>query len=75
MKRALLAALLAAGCAHAIKDVSDCDRVSGEKRFECGACTAQNKAQGWLGEYEPRPPKAALPGRVHRGLDASLTRA
>ena len=55
MKKALLLALLAAGCAHAIKDVSDCDRVTGEKRIECGACTVQNKAAGFLGEYEYRP--------------------
>jgi hypothetical protein len=55
MKRALLLVLLATGCAHAIKDVSDCDRVTGEKRIECGACTVQNKAQGWIGEYEYRP--------------------
>jgi hypothetical protein len=55
MKRLLFALFLAAGCAHAIKDVSDCDRVSGEKRVECGACTVQNKAQGWIGEYEYRP--------------------
>jgi hypothetical protein len=51
----LLLALLAMGCAHAIKNVSDCDRVTGEKRVECGACTVQNKAQGFLGEYEYRP--------------------
>lgn len=56
MKRAaIVLLLLAAGCAHAIKDVSDCDKVSGEKRLECGACTVQNKAQGFLGEYEYRP--------------------
>jgi hypothetical protein len=55
MKRALSLALLLAGCAHAIKDVSDCDRVDGERRVECGACTVQNKAQGWIGEYEYRP--------------------
>ncbi|HET7788361.1 MAG TPA: hypothetical protein VIR81_06055 [Myxococcales bacterium] len=55
MKRALLLALLAGGCAHAIKDVSDCDHVTGEKRLECSACTVQNKAQGWIGEYEYRP--------------------
>ena len=55
MNRALLALALAAGCAHAIKEVSDCDKVTGEKRVECTACTAQNKAQGWLGEYEYRP--------------------
>jgi hypothetical protein len=55
MKRALWLALLLCGCAHAIKDVSDCDGVSGERRVECGACTVQNKAQGWIGEYEYRP--------------------
>jgi hypothetical protein len=56
MKRAILLLLLAAaGCAHAIKDVSDCDRVAGERRVECSACTLQNKAQGWIGEYEYRP--------------------
>ena len=55
MKRLLWLALLSLGCAHAIKDVSDCDRVAGEKRVECDACVVQNKAQGWLGEYEYRP--------------------
>lgn len=55
MKWVLGTALLLAGCAHAIKDVSDCDQVAGEKRIECGACVVQNKAQGWLGEYEYRP--------------------
>ena len=58
VKRLLPLALLALGCAHAIKDVSDCDRVAGEKRVECGACVVQNKAQGWLGEYEYRPDAA-----------------
>jgi len=51
----LLLSLFAASCASAIKNVSDCDRVAGEKRVECGACTVQNKAQGFLGEYEYRP--------------------
>ena len=55
MKRLLPLVLLLAGCAHAIKDVSDCDRVAGDRRLECGACTLQNKAQGWMGEYEYRP--------------------
>ena len=56
MKRAALLLLLAAAaCAHAIKEVSDCDRVGGERRVECAACTLQNKAQGWIGEYEYRP--------------------
>lgn len=52
-----LAVTLAAlsGCAHVVKDVSDCDSVAGEKRVECGACLVQNKAQGWLGVYEYRP--------------------
>lgn len=58
MKWVLVIALLLAGCAHAIKDVSDCDKVAGEKRIECGACVVQNKAQGWLGEYEYRPDAA-----------------
>ncbi len=40
MRRTLLLLLLAAGCAHAIKDISDCDKVAGEKRLECGVCTA-----------------------------------
>ncbi len=55
--RKLVAAalLLSAGCAHAIRDVSDCGSAAGEKRVECGACLAPNKAQGWLGEYEYRP--------------------
>ena len=43
------------GCAHAIKNVSDCDQVAGEMRMECGACLIQNKAEGWLGIYEYRP--------------------
>jgi hypothetical protein len=54
-KKSLFVLLLAAGCAHAIKDVSDCDKVTGERRVECSACTVQNKAQGWIGEYEYRP--------------------
>ena len=55
MRTALVVLLLAAGCAHGIRDVSDCDKVTGEKRVECGACTVQNKAAGWIGEYEYRP--------------------
>ena len=55
MKLGLLLLLLLAGCAHAIKDVSDCDRVAGDQRIACGACTLQNKAQGWIGEFEYRP--------------------
>ena len=55
MRRLWFGLLLALGCAHAIKDVSDCDKVDGSKRVECGACTVQNKAQGWIGEYEYRP--------------------
>jgi hypothetical protein len=55
MKRTLVLLVLATGCAHAIKDVSDCDKVTGQRRVECTVCTGQNKAQGWLGEYEYRP--------------------
>ncbi len=55
MKRILWLALLLLSCAHAIKDVSDCDRVTGERRIECSACLLQNKADGWLGIYEYRP--------------------
>jgi hypothetical protein len=58
MKRVLWIVLFFAGCAHAIKNVSECDQVAGEKRVECGACVVQNKAQGWLGEYEYRPDAA-----------------
>jgi hypothetical protein len=58
MRWLLSLTLLLAGCAHSIKDVSDCDQVAGEKRIECGACVLQNKAQGWLGEYEYRPDAA-----------------
>ena len=54
----MLLAVLAVGCAHGIKNVSDCDKVTAEKRIECGACTLQNQAQGWLGEYEYRPDNA-----------------
>jgi hypothetical protein len=50
--------LLLAGCAHVIRDISDCDKVAGEKRVECGACLLQNKAEGWLGIYEYRPDNA-----------------
>jgi hypothetical protein len=60
MRRLLWLALVAAGCAHgAIKDVSDCGQVAGEKRLECEACLAQNKAQGWLGVFEYRPEEAS----------------
>lgn len=50
-----LPAVLAAGCAPVIKNLSDCDQVQGEKRIECGVCLAPNKADGWLGTYEYRP--------------------
>jgi hypothetical protein len=56
MKQLVWIALLALGCSHVvIKDVSDCDKVEGEKRIECGACLVPNKAEGWLGSYEYRP--------------------
>jgi metal-dependent hydrolase (beta-lactamase superfamily II) len=54
-KIGMVVALVVSGCAHAgIRNVSDCKEVEGEKRIECGACTAQNEAQGWLGTYEYR---------------------
>lgn len=57
MKWIALAALLATGCTHGrvMKDVSDCDPLTGEDRLACSACTIQNKAQGWIGLYEYRP--------------------
>ena len=53
----LLAVLALAGCSHGrvITDMSGCNEVTGEKRVECNACLAQNKAGGWLGVYEYRP--------------------
>lgn len=48
--------LLAAGCAHGIRNVSDCGRLdSADRKIECGACTVQNKADGILGTFEYRP--------------------
>lgn len=58
MRRVVVAAVAfaLAACAHAgIRKVSDCGQVQGEARIECGACLAQNEAQGWLGTYEYRP--------------------
>ena len=58
LKRRVLAAIfLLAGCAHprAYTQVNECDQVPAEHRIACGACTLQNKAQGWLGDYEYRP--------------------
>ncbi len=61
MRRLVVVALLASGCAHVvIKDASDCNQVQGEQRIECGACLVQNKAEGWLGTFEYRP--EAKPG-------------
>jgi len=52
----IVLALLAAGCAHGIRDVSDCSKVeAADRKIECGACTVQNKAGGVLGTYEYRP--------------------
>jgi hypothetical protein len=63
MRRLGWIALVAAACAHAgtnaIKELSGCDQVTGEKRVECNACLVQNKAEGWLGIYEYRPDNAA----------------
>jgi hypothetical protein len=58
MRRLLWLGLLGAGCAHGIKELSDCDKVAGERRIECGACVVQNKAEGWLGVYEYQPDKS-----------------
>jgi hypothetical protein len=55
MKKLVWAALSISICTPAIKDVSDCDRVQGEKRIQCGICLVQNKADGWLGTYEYQP--------------------
>jgi hypothetical protein len=56
MKKLVCIALLVSACAHtAITKLSDCEQVQGEKRIECGACVAPNKADGWLGTYEYRP--------------------
>ena len=52
----LVLVLLAAGCAHGIRDVSDCSKVDAvDRKAECGACTLQNKAGGALGTYEYKP--------------------
>ena len=56
MRIGLVLLLALAGCAHlAIRDVSECDKAPAEQRIACGACTLQNKAQGWIGVYEYRP--------------------
>ena len=56
MRIGLVLLLALAGCSHlAIRDVKDCDKVVAEQRIACGACTLQNKAQGWIGDYEYRP--------------------
>jgi hypothetical protein len=51
-------ALAVAGCAHAIKNVSDCDQVEVAQRIACGECVVRNKAGGFLGEFEYRPDNA-----------------
>jgi hypothetical protein len=55
-RRVLLALAVAPllACAHGIKNVSDCDQVAAEQRIACAACTVQNQAAGWIGEYEYR---------------------
>jgi hypothetical protein len=59
MRFALVLLLALAGCAHAaIKEVSDCEKLTGEQRLACGACLLQNQAQGWLGVFEYRPDNA-----------------
>jgi hypothetical protein len=54
-KAAILLVGLSAGCAHAIKSVSDCDRAPTDQRVACAACTVKNEAGGLLGGYEYRP--------------------
>ena len=55
----IILALLAAGCAHGIRNLSDCGQVqAADRKIECGACTVQNKADGLLGTYEYRPDAA-----------------
>jgi hypothetical protein len=50
---------LAAGCAHGIRNVSDCGQVeAADRKIECGTCTLQNKADGLFGTYEYRPNNA-----------------
>ena len=52
----MILVLLAAGCAHGIRNLSDCGQVqAADRKIECGACTVQNKADGLLGTYEYRP--------------------
>jgi len=52
----MMIALMAAGCAHGIRNVSDCGQVqAADRKIECGACTVQNKADGLLGTYEYQP--------------------
>ena len=52
---AVLALLAGTACHRGIKKVSDCDQVPAEQRIACGACTIQNEAGGWIGDYEYRP--------------------
>jgi hypothetical protein len=60
MKRKIfLFLVLAAGCAHGIRNVEDCGQVQAvDRKVECGACTVQNKAGGVIGTYEYRPDAA-----------------
>ena len=52
---AILALGLSASCAHAIREVGQCDQVAAEQRVACAACTVKNEAKGWIGDYEYRP--------------------
>jgi len=54
-RAALLLLVAAAGCAHAIKSVGDCDRAPSEQRVACAACTVKNEAGGLIGGYEYKP--------------------
>ncbi len=55
MRKLIVLALALGGCAHGIRKMSDCQKVQGADRVECGACVAPNEAQGWLGTNEYRP--------------------
>jgi len=52
---AILMLGLSASCAHAIREVGQCDQVPAEQRVACAACTVKNQAGGWIGDYEYRP--------------------
>jgi hypothetical protein len=57
--RRLVFLVLLLGCAHGIREVSDCGQLqAADRKLECGACTVKNKADGVLGTFEYRPENA-----------------